>query len=69
MQHHGTEGIKLAASESAGHLPVGFVVNRDQIREGVVRERDGSWFRDPSSPHTAVFGSRLELPLILVSAP
>lgn len=48
---------------------MGFAVNRGQIREGVVRGRDGSWFRDPSSPHIPVFGSRLELTLILVGAP
>lgn len=59
----------LLQPNSAGYLPVGFIVNMDQIREGVVRGRDGSWFRDPSSPHPAVFGFRLALPLILVSAP
>lgn len=59
----------LLQPNSAGYLPVGFIVNGDQIREGVVRGRAGSWLRDPTSPHTAVFGCRLALPLILVSAP
>lgn len=59
----------LLQPNSTGYPPVGFIVNTDRIRGGVVRGRDGSWFRDPSSPHPAVFGCRLALPLILVSAP
>lgn len=70
MQHRGTERIKLPASAKFSRIPAcGIRYEQDQIREGVVRGRDGSWFRDPSSPHPGVFRCRLALPLILVSAP